>query len=215
VPTLKVPENVRPNVSRIAELSEAEFSDVKKALTGLPHHPNPDALMKMAQKIDTSVPDLSDILQTVMSLGIGRLKAEIPPEEFVSGVSKSIKLDAAKKLILEQRLRELLEVDSTAVSARAFDIQHEYEKVLTAARVLTDMRPIFNTAGTEVSGGMVVHNLSIGYFEDGRYKETVFAMDDDDILALKKVIERAENKSATLARLIEKAGVEYLDSREH
>jgi hypothetical protein len=213
VPTLNVPDVFKPHVSRIADLSETEFEAFSKTLTGLKPHLKPDALVKSATEANSAVPDLADILQALINLSIGRHRSEIPLEEFVSGVSKSIKIDPKKIGLFEQRLQEILSINSVSMSARAFDIQHKYEKVLATVTIVSDIRSVFNTSGTEVLGAMIVHNLAVGYLEDGEFKETVFAMDDRDVSAMKKVIDRAEMKSALLERLIEKAGVDYLESK--
>jgi hypothetical protein len=53
--------------------------------------------------------------------------------------------------------------------------------------------------------------LQIGFGHSGRYQEIYFALDTSDIQELKKVIERAEQKTIALKSIIEKATVPYLE----
>jgi hypothetical protein len=78
---------------------------------------------------------------------------------------------------------------------------------------MSDARTVFNQTGTEALGTMVVHNLNIKYSENGQFKEVFIALDDADIAKLRRVLDRAETKTATLEKLIEKTGVRYFDSK--
>jgi hypothetical protein len=206
----------RPALDRIASLTEEQFEELYGVLGALKVHLKPDVIKKsVTSAASSSLPDLPDLVQTLINLSITRFRAEMPLDDFVAGISRSLKLaaDAEKRESFEKRLKSLLNINALVLSARAFDIQHEYEKVFRAARIITDIRPVLNLSGTEAMGAMIVHNLSVTYFEDGEYKEVVFALDDADISAIRKIIERAEIKSKTLEKLIEKSGIEYFDSK--
>jgi len=99
------------------------------------------------------------------------------------------------------------------LAAKVFDVQHEYEKVFRKARIMTDIRPVFDPSGAEAIGAMVVHSLSVAYAQGGEHKEIVFAMDDSDMSALRKLLDRAETKSKTAEKLIEKTGIQYFESK--
>src|SRR6266508_2731013 len=215
MPAINVPELFRPALNRIASCSEEELQELHHVLGALKVRLKPDLLVESARATEGSLPDLPDIVQGLVNLSITRFRVEIPLDEFASGISRSLKLDAdvAKRENFEKRLKSLLNIEALVLSARAFDIQHEYEKVFKAVRIITDIRPVFNLAGTEALGAMIVHNLSVTFFEDGEYKEVVFALDDADLTSIKKVIERAEVKSKLSEQLIEKSGIEYFDSK--
>jgi hypothetical protein len=140
----------------------------------------------------------------------------VPLDKFVHRVATSLQFqkDQPKtQAAFEEKLKSLLNIEPLELSTRAFDIQHEYEKVFRAARIITDIRPVFDVPGAEAIGAMIVHNLSVKYFQDGENKEILFALDDADVTALRKVLEKAEIKSKTLEQLVEKAGVYYFESR--
>jgi hypothetical protein len=60
---------------------------------------------------------------------------------------------------------------------------------------------------------MIVHNLKIRYYEDSQLKEMFFALDDNDLIELRKVLDRAENKSKQLAKIISKCDIQHFQAK--
>jgi hypothetical protein len=205
----------KPALERVASFSDEQAQILHNAISASKVHIKPDVMAEsIVAAAKGSLPDMQDVAQALVNLSISRFKAAIPLDEFAAGISRSLKTtDPDKRGAFEKRLKSLLDIDSLVRASRAFDIQHEYEKVFRSARIISDIRPVFSPAGTEAMGAMIVHNLNVSYFEAGEYKESVFALDDADIGVLKKVIERAEIKSRTSEQLIKKAGIEYFESK--
>jgi hypothetical protein len=152
------------------------------------------------------------------SMNNARVGADVSAKDFAHDVAEQLgsrkdKLPPGADT-LERKLTALLEVQPLVVSAKAFDLQHEYEKLFMAARIVSDTRTVFNQAGTEAVGTMIVHNLNIKYSENGQFKEVFIAMDDADLAKLRRVLDRAEAKTTVLEKLIEKTGVRYFDSKQ-
>jgi hypothetical protein len=171
-------------------MEEAELQKLRETLTELPIHVKPDVVIQRAESIGKSdIPDLPELIQTLLNLSITRLRMDVSLDDFVQGIAESLPVskDREKRAAFEKTLKSLLSADSLLVSARAFDVQHEYEKVFRTARIISDIRAVFDTAGTAAIGAMIVHNLSVAYFEDGHHKETVFALDEVDVALLKKM----------------------------
>lgn len=113
---------------------------------------------------------------------------------------------------LESRLSRLLGTTGLWTSSRAGDIQHEFERIFSTARVLTDIRPLFAKDSTAaVAGALIVHQLKITVFRDGNYEDMYVSMDDADIIVLRQVLERAEAKGKTLASLMANASIRCFD----
>jgi hypothetical protein len=209
MPSLHVPEPFKPTLERIASMSDEDVQKVQEALRALKPHVKPESMAKSAVgKSDIS--GFDEIVQVLIGLSLTWVRFHSPMDEFVHEVSKAAKKDRS---VLEDRLKALLSIDSLLLAARAFDIQHEYEKVFRSARIVTDIRPIFSTEGTETTGAMIVHNLNVTYFENNEFKEAIYALDDSDVVALKKVLERAELKTSVLEALIGKTGLPYFESK--
>lgn len=208
-----ISKRFKETLKRISSLSIEDVDKIRHALSALQVHIKPEVMEERAKAsiIAKDFPDFPEIFQLLASLTITRFKADIPLDEFVHSISAMPETD--DRSALAERLNSLLNIESVVLSARAFDIQHEYEKIFRDARIMTDIRPVFNIAGSEATGAMIVHNLTIGYSQDGDHKEIVVAMDDPDITTLKKLLERAETKAKVSEKLIDKAGIRYFDSK--
>ncbi len=198
-------------------MSNAEVEELHAALSSATPTLSIKALTAHTQTaLKKDFPGLGDIVQTLASMNNARVGADVSARDFARDVadqfgSRTEKPPGAETL--ERKLVSLLDAEPLVMSAKAFDVQHEYERLFIAARIVTDTRTVFNQAGNEAVGTMIIHNLNIKYSENGQFKEVFIAMDDSDIAKVRRVLDRAETKSATLEKLIEKSGVRYFDSK--
>jgi hypothetical protein len=217
VPQFYIPESFRPALVRIAALSDAEVEELQTALSSATPTLKIEAIVSHAQAaLKTDIPNLPDIVQTLSSMNNARVGADLSPQEFAHNVASHLpsrKDKPTDTVALERKLTVLLSVDPLVIAAKAFDVQHEYDKLFITARIITDTRSIFNQAGTEAVGTMIVHNLNIKYSENGQFKEAFIALDDADIAKLRRVLDRAEAKTAILEKLIEKTGIRYFEGK--
>lgn len=213
MPSFYIPEGLKPAIARIAALSDAEVERLASALSSASSTLNIKTLIAQVQAAVKNGPtDVGEIVQALASMNNARVGANMSARDFARDVGEQArKVPGADTL--ERKLSLLLEVETLVVSAKAFDVQHEYERLFIAARIVTDTRTVLNQAGTEAVGTMIVHNLNIKFSENGQFKETFIALDDADIVKLRRVLDRAEVKTATLEKLIEKTGVRYFDSK--
>ena len=176
----------------------------------------------LAAQIQAQAPipslELDPIIQTLVGLSSARVSSDVSLENFSRDVARSFAERRNKpkdydESSFTQRLMSLLGIESLALSARAADIQHDYEKVFASARIISDIRSVFGTSNVEISGAMIVHNLKVTYFEEGRIREVFFALDNADLVNLRKVIDRAEVKTAQLEGAIKKADIQYFESK--
>jgi hypothetical protein len=113
---------------------------------------------------------------------------------------------------LASQLGKLLGLErSLGITAKALGVMQDYERVFCGTRVLSDMRPVFTSAGDAAVAGFVVHNLSIHYLQDGNYKEFFVALDTSDLQELKMAIARAEQKGEILKATLKKSDFLYLE----
>jgi hypothetical protein len=213
VPSFYIPENFRPAITRIAAMSEAEAEELRLALSSATPTLNIRALIAHTQTaLKKDIPNLSDILRTLANMNNARVGSDVSTRDFAHDIAAQFTtLPSAETL--EHKLELLLDVEPLTTSAKVFDVQHEYERLFMSARIVTDTRSVFNSAGTEALGTMIVHNLNLKYSENGQFKEIFIAMDDADITKLRRVLDRADIKTATLEKLIDKTGVRYFDSK--
>jgi hypothetical protein len=91
------------------------------------------------------------------------------------------------------------------VTTKAFDILLGNEHNYSEARIFTDIRPVFTTDPSEAPvGAVVVHNLKIEYRKESSPQEFFIALDSQDLLKLRKVIDRAIAKESSVCNLLKK-----------
>jgi hypothetical protein len=159
-----------PAVTRIAAMSDADVEALRLALSSAEPSLNVKALAAHALTALKNVTDLEDIVQTLASMNNARVGADVSAKAFAHDVAEQFGSRRDKPPgteTLERKLTVLLDVQPLVASAKAFDLQHEYEKLFMAARIVSDTRTVFNHAGTEAAGAMIVHNLNIKYSENG------------------------------------------------
>jgi hypothetical protein len=217
MPNFYVPEGFKPALGRIAAMSEEEVTELHRALSSSTPTLKIQAIVEHVRTVlKRDISDLADIVQTLSSMNNARVAADVSAQEVAHDISEQFGLRKAKPPgvdTLERKLVLLLSVEPLVISAKAFDVQHEYEKLFIASRIMTDMRTVFNQTGTEALGSMIVHNLNIKYSEDGQFKEIFIALDDGDVVKLRRALDRAEAKKTILERLIEKTGVRYFETK--
>lgn len=168
-------------------------------------------------QLKSPLPELDEIVQTLVGLSSARISGDVSLEELTRDVAKSVTQGKDRpsdyaQTAFEERLASLLSVEAMALSARATDIQHDYERVFASVRIVSDIRLVFGPS-VEPAGAMIVHNLKVTYFAEGRIREAFFALDNADLSSLRKVLERAELKTTQLEDVIKKADLQYFESK--
>ena len=109
---------------------------------------------------------------------------------------------------IREKFLEILEAQRLVTSVIAISLSFEYPNLLTEARVLTDIRPVFKgEAADSIQGATVSQSLKITYFRDGHRDSITFAMDMVDLDDLIRECERAKKKAETSKNLMESVDV--------
>jgi hypothetical protein len=143
-----VPESFRPALDRIAAMSDSEVEQLRLALASAKPTLKIQAFVAQVQTVvKAEIPDLADVIQTLSNMNNARVGADVSVEKFALDISTPLSRRGDSLVDLssfQKRLVSLLSVDSLAVSARAFDVQHEYEKLFVSSRIVSDVRAVFN-----------------------------------------------------------------------
>lgn len=94
---------------------------------------------------------------------------------------------------------------SLGTTAKAGPVLTEHERIFDDVKIMTDLRPIYHLDVAEKPDGLlVIHMLRITERNRrGDEKDSVFALDTNDLAKLKRSIERAEIKEQTLRNMLE------------
>jgi hypothetical protein len=138
-------------------------------------------------------------------------------EEFVEDVvqSEDLALPDTKKKSFRDFLMQVATIKHLQITTKAVWVQMEHLNVFDSARVLTDVRPVFDRdPDAEPDYMVVIHNLKISYSENGEMKEFFVALDSTDLGKIRDVIERAAKKEKSVKSRLIPTGVKFLDPVE-
>ncbi len=97
-----------------------------------------------------------------------------------------------------QFLDTLQEDHPLAVTSKAEQLGAQHENVFMHARILTDLRPVFNSAGDRIHETLVIQTLLVDYYDGNEPRRIAFALDARDVAQLRRLCERAEGKASAL-----------------
>jgi hypothetical protein len=219
---VEIPEKALPDLKRLVELDGMLFEQL---LTAISESGPTLTSAKFYSQIAAKAPNveeatISSIIRAAFSLysGMQKAKASLTPEELADGVANSsliakhTELSPDFKRTLSSRLGRLLKFNKViAVTSKAFDVMTEHDKIFCDARILSDIRPVFADNPDTADAAVIIHNLQIGFHQQGTHHEVYVALDTDDILKLKEIVERAEIKTKALEAILKRADLPYLE----
>jgi hypothetical protein len=213
MPTLEIPERYVAAVCKILKLDDNTAEEIRASLEREGQStvaPN-DVRSKMSRAVSDS-----EIMEALLSLYVVKSARELPADEFAEAVCSAAERQApdCRQLTSDERthskgtLIKLLSVDSIGTLSKALDLQTSDERTFCDARIFTDLRPVFGPSIPEGPKGMVIiHHLRLSYHQPGTPRRWNFyvSLDAEDLEALHKVIERAEQKADALRSSVSKA----------
>jgi hypothetical protein len=220
---LKIPEDHKGGVLKLLKLSDESLEQMISALEQVTPHLFPQDLSSevVSKTKDVSPEDVSEILETLLSLFYSGFHHDLPPEQLADDVveamvetPKDFELPSERQKWFRERLIRVFKIENLLVVAKALSVLQDNEKNFYGARILTDIRPVFGSdTGVAPRAAVIVHMLNLIFHSEGKTKELFIAMDTADVQMLREVLDRADVKSETLKSVIEKTGLKYLDPR--
>jgi hypothetical protein len=221
----KIPESAFKAIQHLVNFSEPDFEIFLDALTNAEPSLDKDLfwthVAEHAKKIDKKV--VESILHEIFEMheaweptvdGLDKFvdlmamaAAEVKSENFKLNQDDQKKFKGRLKKIFEGR-------KGLETTVKAMDVLLEQEHTFYHARIVTDIRPIFNKSGDSVDATVIVHNLRIHYGKGSDHKDFYVALDTSDIHILRQVLDRAVSKANCLQGLVKQAGISYLDAEE-
>ena len=205
-------------------MEDAQRQYLVDAIRGASPCLDPDDLApSVAKTVGLEDRDVAAIVWMLVSMFLSSEDKAL--DDFVSDVCQAAQESSREDLraprgdwdTFKAHLKSLLECrDSIGVTARALDVRAQYGHLFRAARILTDMRPVFKPGSLgEAPAGTVMHSLKITYLEGGESKEFYTAMDASDLRELREVIERAVQKESSLKSSLSKTDMQFLEVQSH
>ena len=218
---LKIPEPYRLGVSVLANLPESSYNEILHALSRAPSSfVNPRELVAwvMSEAKGVSPSELTKLVSTLTSLYRLRSRQQgTSIETLANDVAIAARdipnLKVAEGVDLASRLSALLALDSlNTIALKAKELQEESERTYCGARIITDVRPVFGESLDDSPTMIIVHTLKLGFHDSTPgHKDIYVALDASDIAALRKTLERAEEKAKKLKIMLEAAKLPSID----
>jgi len=214
---MKVPDRHKRALADLASLQDGTMSALAAALAGAPPVLLPQDLAgKIGGRVDLELPKLQALMEMLISMSGSRTRRGATVAAFVAEViaaAKDAEVDVApdKWEALAARLALLLPCPSIGITSKALDVLTQHEHVYARSRVLTDLRPVFDTdVISRPRAGVIVHQLEIRYYQDSGERRFFVALDSEDVKELREVVERAAAKEERLCGVAAEAGIAIL-----
>jgi hypothetical protein len=223
MPLTRIPERYEPGLTTIASLEtdQGRFAELASAISASkPISEFSDfAGAVLSQLKNWKRSDVYNVLRTLYSLSAYLADEEMSPNELASQVLEVMRASGKDKLAVPDgskqqfldMLSRLLGIDSIKLAAKAYGLRHDHQRWLCEVKVITDMRPVFADVHQKPNRMIVGHTLRLGYHEDGQHKEFYVALNSSDVAALKKALQRAEDKETSLRTLIVDSSLKEFD----
>ena len=214
--TVTVPKEHASGLSKIMRLSPAESELVVQALEKAGSR-DARVLTKLVVAGVPSIPakDAREIIQTLLSLYSARIGMDLKVDAFVVELIAAAKhVQGQEPLpveVAQKTLKDLLSIRPLSMISKARGIHVSYERTFCSARIITELRPVFDADVKEDPAGFVMaHILRLGYHRSGKHTDVHIAMDRIDIDSLILALQRAKEKAATMNVVVGKTGLPIL-----
>lgn len=206
-----IPERYQSGLEVIVSLSADKAAAAAEALGKIEPSRGTDALVSAVEQA-TGIPTekAESVIVALRSLYVLRASSEAEVPELVTkltnamlrGGKKALHVPEQEKGNLVTKLTRLLSLESMGTFSKIEQLKSDYSSVFYDAKILTDLRPVFDKPEQPPVGAIIGHTLKIVCHDGVEHKELYFALDFEDILMLKKMIERAEAKMTSLKTFI-------------
>jgi hypothetical protein len=222
---LRIPKQHEKGLARIRDLSSESAQELVSALPKMPATINQDSLSSaVASMVDTiAASDVEEMVPALLTLYALKNALQSSVADVAESTARWMEESAADNLrsspeyrdAFELRLADLLSVDQLNTTARAGGLLFENEHSLVRARIVTDIRPVFepNNPKATPKGAVIVHTLKISYLDDNETKEFFVALDTNDVDELSKQLERANLKAESLESILAGTEMRYMDAK--
>lgn len=223
---LNIPKEHHRGFAELRSLTEDQARELTSALEETQPTRSRASLYASAassmESLDRS--QLEAVIDTLISLFSLRDSLNVSIPEFVDTVAAMLAdsdvdelefSDSEDREIFTAILSQLLEIERLEITAKAISLVYEQDHILHGGlRVLTDMRPIFNSDPEETAlrGAMVTYTLKFDYHEGSNVKELSVSLNARQVDELVNALQRSQSKAENLKQLIQESPIEYIEA---
>jgi hypothetical protein len=179
---------------------------------------------ELSREISSVVTDervLAAFLRALPGLATAIRKYNVPSSDLLDSVQSGLHAqnvgDATLRNWHECRpvIERMLASAVVRLYAKARDIAFDFERLYARARILTDIRPVYDDERNVIIGTDITQTLRLDYFTSEQEAKSIsVALDTLDVEQLKKCCEDALQKADVARKLIENTGLEVVQPGE-
>jgi len=220
-PTISIPDRDRDAVLKVFQLSASKRERLLDSVATLEPAFEMDSVVEHLAETEGVDPETSRITAQVL-LNV-HATSEYTGEsvdfivdrlgEAVKEFPKGSKITRAQIGKTKQFIISALANNAFAISIKASRVMTRHANIFLKSEIISDVRAVFGS-NNEVDfpeAAVVVHNLNIIHNADDENKSFYVAMDYNDLIILKRTLERAIEKHRKLSSMIEHSGLNYLE----
>jgi hypothetical protein len=205
------------------------------AYAGLAHiaeNPRAVQVLKDVARVGASTPEIADdlashagisgdaareILSQLAGLHGTRETLDAAPEEIFDAITRSLEQEAPQewrdKYLQGWKEARAHVVDALApghplaVVNKTTRLTFAHQNILRGARLITDVRPVFDEKGDQIVQSVVTHSLALDYSVGSELRSLHVTLDAADLKKLCVSCERAEHKARTLKKSFGASGL--------
>lgn len=210
---VRIPESDYGRLGALVNLPEQKVQELRQAIGSAPLTMSMRELVPfVTARVSLDSSEVADILEIISTLYAVRSDRGLPIDDFVDIICDAME-DAGNSELLpidnnwepfKRNLTALLELDGAiGIASKRSYLTVQHERILHDVQVITDLRPVFKADPSEgVAAAIVFHTLMLTYHEGYHLYEFHVAIDDDDLLLIRQVLDRAEIKSGALRTML-------------
>jgi len=217
----RIPDRLKKGFKGLQKISVDEVEKIASVVREIPTGSGPKKFSEILRgKFQTE--NIESIAEVVHSFG-SLLAEEIPIDQIISDLVKSLidskgEFDLKDSDYFEKKLQILFKAsENILIGTKALFLQGENSFIFKDARIVTDVRHIFNSKKTLIEGdakfALIVHQLRITTLHNNGKRDFFMSLDSQDLLEIKRLVDRALEKQ----KLIEnnyKGTVHFIDITE-
>jgi hypothetical protein len=211
-----IPDRYHLGLSEIVALSIEAVEAIAQTLAKVePVHGTKELVSSVEHAAQISNEKADAIVRSLRSLYVLRASSEAEVPELVTKLITAMQTSGKKPLQvpdqekgdLETKFTRLLSLKSLGTFSKIEQLKSDHHSLFYDAKILTDLRPVFDQPEQLPPGAIITHTLKIVCHEGLEHKELYFSLDSEDIVTLKKIVERAEVKLSSLKALLKAANL--------
>ena len=222
VPGLVIPKEYEQGIIVIKSLSDSDVNRILEVLKDASPSSEPADIATMLRP---NLPEISDtdiqqFAETLHSLYLFRSHSDVSADQFAVDLAEATRESGNPKVhttnpeelaALERKLKSLLKVRPLSILAKALGLQYDFANIFWDAKVLSDIRPVWDGDVTKPPEGIVItQTLKLEYHYVGGHGEIYVCLDNEDIEQLISVLQRAKDKVTTMKSLVKVSSMKIL-----